>query len=269
MTKPAPPRVRAAMEAVQALRAEGLKKPMKSRNYAIMGVRNRVPPAMFAPSRGPSPKGLASMPPQDTPSPKNNATISGHGIREAILRTVRHAVMDRDNRTCVYCGDLATDLDHVIPANYGGKSAEENLVACCRWCNTLLSDRYFEDGLDGRQAYVQERLHDKVRRAKRRLSICADCGNLFQPGRPPATNLICETCVVIDRDILDIHGRIYQGESLVAIADEYNVVPEVLGDRLYGTRYRREREKLQTPEEMKNFLRGLREEPAEYMTGGE
>lgn len=36
---------------------------------------------------------------------------------------------------CVYCGDFATCIDHVVPVAQGGTSIIENLAPACRSCN--------------------------------------------------------------------------------------------------------------------------------------
>ena len=42
---------------------------------------------------------------------------------------------------CFYCGKHLTEtnrtIDHIIPIKQGGKENNENLVACCKECNTL------------------------------------------------------------------------------------------------------------------------------------
>ncbi len=37
---------------------------------------------------------------------------------------------------CVYCFDQATTLDHVIPIVSGGAHSKDNLVPCCKSCNS-------------------------------------------------------------------------------------------------------------------------------------
>ena len=37
---------------------------------------------------------------------------------------------------CVYCPALATTLDHVIPLSRGGPHTKDNLVPCCKSCNS-------------------------------------------------------------------------------------------------------------------------------------
>jgi hypothetical protein len=54
---------------------------------------------------------------------------------------VRYQVMLRDGFACFYCGakagpDVQLGCDHVVPRSKGGSDDPENLVACCRSCNT-------------------------------------------------------------------------------------------------------------------------------------
>jgi 5-methylcytosine-specific restriction endonuclease McrA len=58
------------------------------------------------------------------------------------LRLSRRSIFARDRFSCQYCGsgsDLT--LDHVVPRRHGGPSTWENLVTCCRKCNTKKGDR--------------------------------------------------------------------------------------------------------------------------------
>ncbi|MFQ5651924.1 MAG: HNH endonuclease [bacterium] len=51
----------------------------------------------------------------------------------------------RDNHTCQYCGAVDAPnrltLDHILPQSRGGKTVWENLVTCCRKCNSKKGDR--------------------------------------------------------------------------------------------------------------------------------
>ena len=53
---------------------------------------------------------------------------------------VRVGLLMRSGGCCWYCGDpltLATvTADHVQPVHAGGRTAIDNLVSCCRPCNT-------------------------------------------------------------------------------------------------------------------------------------
>lgn len=53
----------------------------------------------------------------------------------------RRALFARDHGRCQYCGAPAESIDHVVPRSRGGLHAWENVVAACRRCNTVKSDR--------------------------------------------------------------------------------------------------------------------------------
>jgi 5-methylcytosine-specific restriction endonuclease McrA len=48
---------------------------------------------------------------------------------------LRMAVMHRDSNTCTYCGNPATEVDHIIPVTQGGTHRMNNLTAACTPCN--------------------------------------------------------------------------------------------------------------------------------------
>ena len=48
----------------------------------------------------------------------------------------RERVLKRDNYICMYCGQEATQVDHIIPRKRGGGHDLDNLVACCGPCNS-------------------------------------------------------------------------------------------------------------------------------------
>ena len=50
-------------------------------------------------------------------------------------------MLNRDANTCAYCGDVATEVDHVYPKSKGGEDTLDNLVAACRRCNILKKDK--------------------------------------------------------------------------------------------------------------------------------
>ena len=57
----------------------------------------------------------------------------------------RKNILIRDRYTCQFCAETLPaaelTLDHVHPRSQGGKSAWENLVACCYSCNNRKGDR--------------------------------------------------------------------------------------------------------------------------------
>jgi len=57
-------------------------------------------------------------------------------------------VLLRDDYRCAYCGDRGDrtmTVDHVLPSSRGGRSAWDNLVACCSDCNNRKRDRTPEE----------------------------------------------------------------------------------------------------------------------------
>lgn len=67
--------------------------------------------------------------------------MSEQSSRGAAWNALRLQVLQRDNYTCNYCGNEATEADHVIPKNKGGKDELINLVSACRRCNGSKQDR--------------------------------------------------------------------------------------------------------------------------------
>lgn len=65
----------------------------------------------------------------------------------------RRTVFARDGHRCQYCGAQAESIDHVVPRSRGGTHTWDNVVACCRRCNTHKEDRLpHEAGLELRSA---------------------------------------------------------------------------------------------------------------------
>jgi 5-methylcytosine-specific restriction endonuclease McrA len=50
-------------------------------------------------------------------------------------RELRDQVLIRDRGACVLCGRLATQVDHVIPREYGGTDHPGNLRSLCEPCH--------------------------------------------------------------------------------------------------------------------------------------
>ena len=61
--------------------------------------------------------------------------------RGAEWNKLRAAILERDAHTCAYCGHEADTVDHIIAKNNGGEDIASNLVAACRRCNGLKSDK--------------------------------------------------------------------------------------------------------------------------------
>ncbi|MHB1681955.1 MAG: HNH endonuclease [Bacilli bacterium] len=55
-------------------------------------------------------------------------------------RRYRNIVYKRDGGICVWCGQSADTLDHIIPASQGGKFHPSNLMCACQSCNGIRGD---------------------------------------------------------------------------------------------------------------------------------
>ena len=67
-----------------------------------------------------------------------------HFVRIPYSRRVplnRKTVFHRDSHLCQYCGRHAENIDHVVPKSQGGSHTWENVIACCRRCNTRKGGR--------------------------------------------------------------------------------------------------------------------------------
>ena len=56
-------------------------------------------------------------------------------------KTQRLIVLRRDCYICAYCGEPANEVDHIQPRVLGGTDDLDNLVACCRRCNSSKGKR--------------------------------------------------------------------------------------------------------------------------------
>lgn len=59
------------------------------------------------------------------------------------LKLTRKNIFARDDYTCQYCGQKGGELtvDHVIPKKMGGRTDWDNLVCCCKKCNSKKRDK--------------------------------------------------------------------------------------------------------------------------------
>ena len=67
------------------------------------------------------------------PAPWTGSTWQAH--KPQGWAKTRANILRRDHNVCVYCGDAATEVDHIIPVSRGGSHDATNLVASCHNCN--------------------------------------------------------------------------------------------------------------------------------------
>jgi len=63
------------------------------------------------------------------------------GGNSPLWRKRRALILKMHDYMCVYCGDEANTVDHVVPMNKGGMDNIENLVAACAKCNYGFGDK--------------------------------------------------------------------------------------------------------------------------------
>ena len=70
----------------------------------------------------------------------DEAVIRAEKSRARELRKTRWWQQKTASGTCWYCGQKVgyanLTMDHVIPLARGGRSTKDNLVPCCKECNT-------------------------------------------------------------------------------------------------------------------------------------
>ena len=69
-----------------------------------------------------------------------------HGRRDPRLtrkyKAQRLIVLARDGYVCAYCGQDANTVDHIVSIKHGGDPISlENMVACCKRCNSSKGSR--------------------------------------------------------------------------------------------------------------------------------
>lgn len=69
--------------------------------------------------------------------------------RSQIPQALRDYIFERDQATCVYCGETSgpLHLDHMMPVSRGGHDTESNLAVACRGCNLSKGSKTPEEWL--------------------------------------------------------------------------------------------------------------------------
>lgn len=107
--------------------------------------------------------------------------------RELLKRWVRLG------KRCIYCGEMAASIDHLLPLVRGGTNYEGNLVPACRSCNSAKGPRTVTEWRYGKPAAntiaaewkIKARRKPGPRRQRPEpvpvqtmLNICPECGAL-------------------------------------------------------------------------------------------
>lgn len=75
----------------------------------------------------------------DVAQMSSDRKLCGSDYQQGLLyqTELRSYLFKKYNCRCVYCGNKATEIEHVIPKSKGGTDSVHNLVIACRKCNEL------------------------------------------------------------------------------------------------------------------------------------
>jgi 5-methylcytosine-specific restriction endonuclease McrA len=65
----------------------------------------------------------------------------------------KNKILQETNYKCIYCNNLATTLDHIIPKSGGGQSLQSNLVGACETCNKSKGTTYWRQWFKAQPSY--------------------------------------------------------------------------------------------------------------------
>jgi len=89
----------------------------------------------------------------------NNSKISGVEYQQGTLYQyeVREYLLEKFNRTCVYCGakNMPLEVEHIHPKSKGGSNRISNLTIACVPCNQAKSNLTIEDFLTGKPSILR------------------------------------------------------------------------------------------------------------------
>ena len=80
-----------------------------------------------------------------------NPEIAGKEYQQGALAgyTVKEYLLEKHNRTCVYCGGVSSDpvleVEHIVPRSKGGTDSIKNLTLSCKCCNQHKGADILED----------------------------------------------------------------------------------------------------------------------------
>ena len=67
--------------------------------------------------------------------------MSNKKYNTAEYKTNRRIVLEASGYTCHYCKGPANEADHIIPVSHGGGNEIDNLLPCCKSCNSTRKNK--------------------------------------------------------------------------------------------------------------------------------
>lgn len=92
---------------------------------------------------------------------KNHRTKHRRGV-ERVPPEGREILLEDSGGLCVYCGDIATTWDHIVPVSKGGQTTPGNIVPCCISCNSSKKDRDVFDWIDEKGLEPLSMLYERI-----------------------------------------------------------------------------------------------------------
>lgn len=107
---------------------------------------------------------------------QNRKRVAEHRKRK------RQELIGEPIKSCAYCGRSANTVDHIKPISKGGPDVPENVVSCCKSCNSSKKDKDLKDFLNDSitHYHYQEIDHELVRSNEKLMNYVYFDGSLYQ-----------------------------------------------------------------------------------------
>lgn len=94
---------------------------------------------------------------QDDQSPRRRAGAEVRRSKFKLPVEKRNAIFAQSGFRCHYCGaDGDLTIDHKVPMSRGGSDDGDNLVACCRSCNSSKGTKAYDEFIAWRKSMAQQ-----------------------------------------------------------------------------------------------------------------
>ena len=114
----------------------------------------------------------------------------------------RERILKENNYLCAYCDDVASVVDHIIPASYRRDNREDNLAASCQICNNMAGNKVFNDFSE-----KQEWIRDKRERLFKKKIIVLWLKDDFEELGFLLQNEITKNTLIIDTMEIMFHVK--------------------------------------------------------------
>lgn len=84
--------------------------------------------------------------------------------RRKISDSKRQEILGELGGACFYCGEYATEVDHVVPYSYLANNSASNLVPACWICNRIAGNKNFDSLSDKKEYILRQRATPKWER---------------------------------------------------------------------------------------------------------